>query len=540
MNHFAILLQLIILMALSGCTYLYEAGKQANYSAQLKNEPKLRIQKHLIDTGKFFVYGKIQGDAANSAKPMGVVALSDKFQQNEIVDINNFSRIDSYYGLTLPEETYRLLVVTDLDGNGFFDETEVIGSRDLTLNEKETPGKVLGGFDLEAGAPGTYSVAPFRIEAPATSGLSDSLFYPKGTIRSLDDPIFSPQMATLGMYDPAAFLEVAPMMFYALEEDVGHKIPVIFVHGIDGSPRNFAEIVERLDRRHYRPWFFYYPSGSDLSQLSELFHNIFLSGNVIPLNGIPTVIVAHSMGGLIVRDALNRFSGAKEGALVQRIITIASPLGGHPDARIGEYAPLVLPAWRDMNPDSTFIRHLYRKPLPKNTAYHLFYAYGNSSALKLGENSDGVVPMSSQLTQPAQNEATRQHGFNDSHTGILMNKEAIDRLLSIIAEVKPLYSQQLQEELDKGGFNVDLGESFSPMEKHFIRHYGHFLAALASGKVAPGDPFQEHFVQAFRGEVLPNAPAETAWIKFSSMAPGGDTGKSRNSLSEKEQLPTKR
>lgn len=59
------------------------------------------------------------------------------------------------------------------------------------------------------------------------------------------------------------------MMFYALEEDIGYKIPVIFVHGINGSPREFAEIVKYLDRRLYRPWFFYYPSGNDLGQLSE-------------------------------------------------------------------------------------------------------------------------------------------------------------------------------------------------------------------------------------------------------------------------------
>lgn len=501
-------------MGLSGCTYLHEVGKQATYAALQKSSPKLRIQKHLIDTGKFFVYGKIRGDAAINATSMAVVAMSDKFQQNEIVDINSFSRIDSYYGLNLPEGTYRLLVVSDLDGNGFYDETEVIGSRMLSLSEKESPGKVTGGFDLEAGAPGPFSGAPFRIESLGTSGLAESLFYPKGTIRSLDDPIFSPQMANLGMYDPAAFLEVAPMMFYALEEDIGYKIPVIFVHGIGGSPRDFAEIVQRLDRRLYRPWFFYYPSGNDLSQLSEFFHNIFLSGKVIPLHGTPTVIVAHSMGGLIVRDALNRYKGEKEGALVQRIITIASPMGGHPSARIVENAPFALPAWRDLNPDSEFIRRLYRAPLPAGIGYHLFYAYGNPSTLKIGENSDGVVPISSQLIPPAQNEASKQYGFNDTHSGILQNQEAINRLLRIVAEVKPPYSQQLLEECAKGGYTVELGDNYSPLEKYFIRHYAYFFAALASGKAAPEDPVQVHFVKACRGKVPSSTPAETAWIKF--------------------------
>jgi hypothetical protein len=56
-------------------------------------------------------------------------------------------------------------------------------------------------------------------------------------------------------------MERAPMMFYALEEDLGYKVPVVFVHGIDGSPRDFAEIVARLDPTRYRPWFFFFPPG---------------------------------------------------------------------------------------------------------------------------------------------------------------------------------------------------------------------------------------------------------------------------------------
>ncbi|MDP3479203.1 MAG: DUF413 domain-containing protein [Desulfoprunum sp.] len=514
MTHYTLLFQLIVLILLPGCTYLHEAGKQANYAAQLRKDPKLRISKHLVDTEKFFVYGKITGDTKIGEMPMAVVALSDTFQQNEIVDINHFSRIDSYYGLNLPVGNYRLLVVSDLDLNGFFDETEVIGSRQLLLSEKVTPGKVLGEFDLEVNKPRTYSGAPFPLQTPPAERLTESLFYPKGSIRSLDDPIFSPQMARLGMYESAAFLEVAPMMFYALGEAVGCKIPVIFVHGIDGSPREFKEIVEHLDRRFYNPLFFYYPSGNDLGQLSEFFYNIFLSGKVIPLDRTPTVIVAHSMGGLIVRDAMNRCKGEKKGAMVQRIITIASPMGGHPSARIGENAPLVLPAWRDINPDSTFIHCLYRRPLPESVGYHLFYAYGNDSSVKIGENSDGVVPMSSQLAPQAQNEAARQYGINDTHIGILKNPDLISQLLNIIYEVKPPYSKRLVEECNRGGFNVELSEDYSRMEKHFIRHYAFVFEALVSGKVAPENPPLEHFVKACRGEVPATTPAETAWIKY--------------------------
>lgn len=211
---------------------------------------------------------------------------------------------------------------------------------------------------------------------------------------------------------------------------------------------------------------------------------------------------------------MNRYKGEKKGALVQRVITIASPMGGHPSARIGGNAPLVLPAWRDISPDSTFIHHLYRRPLPESVGYHLFYAYGNDSSVKIGENSDGVVPMSSQLAPQAQNEATRQYGINDTHIGILKNRDLISQLLNIVYEVKPAYSPALLAELIKGGYTVELSEDSSAMEKYFIRYYAYFFEALTSGKVAPENPPLEHFVKACRGEVPATTPAETAWIKY--------------------------
>lgn len=56
-------------------------------------------------------------------------------------------------------------------------------------------------------------------------------------------------------YDPASFLENAPTMFYALEEDLEFKIPVVFFHGIGGSIRDFEPIVNQIDRERYKPWF---------------------------------------------------------------------------------------------------------------------------------------------------------------------------------------------------------------------------------------------------------------------------------------------
>jgi hypothetical protein len=42
---------------------------------------------------------------------------------------------------------------------------------------------------------------------------------PKGAVRPLNDAIFDPSMASVGLYDPQAFGRAAPFSLYALEED---------------------------------------------------------------------------------------------------------------------------------------------------------------------------------------------------------------------------------------------------------------------------------------------------------------------------------
>jgi triacylglycerol esterase/lipase EstA (alpha/beta hydrolase family) len=138
------------------------------------------------------------------------------------------------------------------------------------------------------------------------------------------------------MYEPAAFLERAPTMFYSLEEYLRYKVPVIFVNGIGGTVREFIPIIQQMDRDRYVPWFFYYPSGSGLGQLAENFHRLFLSGKLFPKTEMPIIIIAHSLGGVVVRESLNLIHEKNTENRVALLITIASPLGGHPAAASSE------------------------------------------------------------------------------------------------------------------------------------------------------------------------------------------------------------
>jgi len=58
--------------------------------------------------------------------------------------------------------------------------------------------KVLGGYDIDLATPFAGTRTTFRVKIPEPNGLAESLFYPKGSIRGLDDEIFAPRMANLG------------------------------------------------------------------------------------------------------------------------------------------------------------------------------------------------------------------------------------------------------------------------------------------------------------------------------------------------------
>lgn len=500
---------------LTSCTYLKYTAIQAEYTKIQNANPSQMNLKHMLAQENFIVLGKTTAQSTRySDTSMAIAAYSSKFKQNERVDTMFFIGTGTHYGLNLPEGLYTLLIYADINKDNIFQQTEIVGEQELNLNTKDFPDKIVKNNDIDLINNFQVTWAE-NILMPETTATEQSLYYPTGTIRSLDDPIFNTQISIMGMYDPASFLQNIPTMFYALEEDEVHKIPVVFVHGIGGSAREFESMVKQMDKDRYRAWFFYYPSGGDLDQLADFFYNLFLSGDVIPLGEMPMIIVAHSMGGLIVREALNEYQGKASENNVELFVSIASPLGGHPSAALGEeHGLIVLPSWKNLNPNSQFIKNLYTKPLPKNVDHQLFYAYKNSSTLKSGENSDGVVPLSSQLHPAAQRQSSEQFGFNSSHTDILENNEMITHLLKNMAEVKGIFPKSHMEILVNGGFNVKLADDYSPASRHLIGYAGKYLVLLVNGVIEPINPQQLRFVDAIQGKTTASREIEVEFIRF--------------------------
>ncbi|WP_373017734.1 lipase family alpha/beta hydrolase, partial [Thiomicrorhabdus sp.] len=501
------------LITLSSCSYMKNASIQAEYAQIQQADPGQVNLKHMIDRETYFVIGQtIDKKSRYTSIPLAVAAYSSKYKANERVDTMYFAGAGTHFGLNLPEGDYQLLVFADLDNNQVFDSTEVVGQKTISLNQTTSPDKVLDRINVELSSSQRIDWVE-TFSKPNLAEPKKSLYFPTGSIRSLEDPLFSENMATLGMYDPASFLEKAPTMFYALEEDLAYKIPVVFVHGIGGSVRDFETIVSRLDRKRYKPWFFYYPSGGDLNQLAEFFHRIFLFGKVIKLNEMPMIIVAHSMGGLIVREALNKYDSDQKENKIGLVVTIASPFGGHPSAALGEkHGLIVLPSWRDLNPESRFIKELFRKPLPKTVEHQLFYAYDNPATLKISKNSDGVVPLSSQLRLEAQQQATGQLGFESSHTGILKNEEMIDFLFTRMNRVKNFFPESHLAVFRQGGYDVKLTNDYSPQSQYVIHTMGKYWMAVSKGTLKPFYPEQERFLRVVKGEEPPKYKVVKDWL----------------------------
>lgn len=531
------LLILALTLTSTACTYLKHASLQADYTRLQQTAPSQRNLKHMIDRPNFFVMGKTldphklyREDSSSKA----AAAFSSRYQQHELVDVMHDINIGTHFGMNLPEGDYDIVIFSDRNSNGIYEYDEAVGQRAITVNAQRYPARVITQLDIalqdahpvpwSGGSTSSTNKATIEIIAKRRNDQQSSFFFPAGTIRSLDDPIFSKDMSTLGLYDPAAFLTQAPTLFMALEEEYAFKIPVIFVHGIGGSAREFEPLIEQLDRTRFKPWFFHYPSGADLDQMAQLFYEIFLSNQKVPVNdAYPMVIVAHSMGGLVVRESLNLMQ--KNARTHTTFISLATPFGGHPAAlNVDNSLGLILPSWRDLNPEGEFIQRLYRQPLPNSVEHLLFYAYGNDSTVKLGDNSDGVVPLASQLQPQAQQQSQRQYGLNVNHTEILTSLEAIDKINGEIEQLNSnipadhfIYARQ-------GGFDVDQHSDYDAEETYYLNIYGCYMRALSEGLISPYDDGQATFTDMLRGKIAPKRKglfatdnkAATAWLKYNS------------------------
>jgi len=106
-----------------------------------------------------------------------------------------------------------------------------------------------------------------------------------------------------------------------LNDEDGHRVPVVLVHGILGDATNFATLRRHLARHGIRRFssFGYFPR-LDYQRLATRFGE-HLSA-VCRNTGVPQVdVVAHSLGGLVARYFVQTDGGGR----VRRLVTLGTP-----------------------------------------------------------------------------------------------------------------------------------------------------------------------------------------------------------------------
>jgi pimeloyl-ACP methyl ester carboxylesterase len=267
----------------------------------------------------------------------------------------------------------------------------------------------------------TPASTPTGIVLPSDAPRQPEIGGNAGTVTTLADVRFDPQNGLLGMWRPFDFMAGPQGGLFMLSEFDPKRIPVLFVHGIGGTPRDFAQTIAGLDSKRYQPWVLYYPSGLPLDMVSN-----GLAGVMYQLQRryafTQYAVVAHSMGGLLsrsyVQKAWERYP--EESRALRVFVTVNSPLGGMDSAALAiEKSPVVVPSWQDVASGSEFLTQLAGSRWHDDVPYYLVFSYDGD------KNGDGTVPLANQLPDVYQALARRVFGFEGTHIGTLSNPKFI-------------------------------------------------------------------------------------------------------------------
>lgn len=264
-----------------------------------------------------------------------------------------------------------------------------------------------------------------------------------GEKAQLNEEKFDRKTAKLGMWKPVTHLFEGNSGVFFLDEFDSNKTPILFIHGMNGTARDFTPLLANIDRQKYQVWVMNYPSGLPLellaNGLNSLIKIIDYRYNVKTLH-----LVAHSMGGLVAQAYLDLCRNQLGCNDIASFTSISSPFGGVGSAQSGiDYAPVVMPAWRDLAPSSDFIGKLFSSSeLHSTTPPHLLIFGYKMSGILNQESSDGVISLESQLSDKAQQRAVKVYGLNEDHVSILSNDQLLQTLNSFWQESEQAHSKR--------------------------------------------------------------------------------------------------
>ena len=414
-----------------GCSYLQWRRTKAEQRSELKKSPgNLVLEKDYAPQDCYGLTGRV-AVPAGAPGPLLVAAFAHAGSE-ELVGSKEVVDVTGYWGLLLPRGTYDIVFFADLNRNGFYESDEVVGRTPPDAPALVGPEHAPDGMLVPAPAVPIDLTRPGRVEAVVSVHVVPLPF----VVESVDDPLFAPEMGDMGVYEPIRFLAKTQSWFFSLGMPDFSKVQLVLVHGIEGTPRDFRALIASIDRSKYHVWLFYYPSGLRLDQVG-----VVLAGGVERVaaekssKDLRIAIVAHSMGGLVGRRAVNELCRSGRPPYLKVYASFDSPYGGV-EAAAGavKRGTELVPSWIDVASGSPFLTRLYETPIPKDLPFHIFFGWGEPGDHGPAPAGDGTIALPSQLDPRVQAAATRMMGYGSTHVGVLSNPEALVELGRVLEE----------------------------------------------------------------------------------------------------------
>ena len=415
----------------AGCSYLKWRQERSAGLAALKKEPNLLLEKEVLPENCYVLAGGPDYGKGEGKRPQLLVAAFDHSgHAHELVGSREVIPARGLYGILLPAGSYDLVLLADLDHDGYYSTGEVVGETPasepvLVAASAATDGLIVAAptIAIDLAAPRSYRTA-IRLEVDPDPLVVDSVA----------DPIFDPTYGELGVYQPAGLLAKVNVV-YSIGDTDFKKTQVVLVHGINGTPRDFATLIPSLDPKRYHAWVFYYPSGLPLDKLGKILALVVQKIAAAGPKDMRLALVAHSMGGLVGRRAVNELCLSGKPDYLRLYASFDTPYGGV-ESVVGavKRGTELVPSWVDVAAGSPFLTRMHETALPEDLPFQLFFGWGLHGQHGPAPAGDGTITLASQLDPRAQAVATGMSGFGQTHVGILSDKDALEELSRVLDE----------------------------------------------------------------------------------------------------------
>ena len=148
------------------------------------------------------LYGRVERNSPDSIFPSMVAAFPQDHDSESIISRSDLNG-SGYYSLYLPPGRYTLAAFCDRNHDGWFSSDECVWGDSCGAYVCVKDRHIEHGPMISKTKPAIFSR---KISVKAVVGKTpESSYFPAGAIRSLDDPIFDPDLGKMGLFDPSSF-----------------------------------------------------------------------------------------------------------------------------------------------------------------------------------------------------------------------------------------------------------------------------------------------------------------------------------------------